>query len=404
MTWTARHRCKDTAPLAEHTKYGKLCFPLLAGRFSEPALSAAARQKHRLENEFFGKWMDVAHSWKIRYSRQRSILGSWEGRILFNFPDRLYWPAHVPFITLPSSLQPGGFALFGLTKHSWLCKPCLGEVTKLAQIKLLSDHVEVLSRTTSLQKFSSANEPAKISYRCLLQGTWVLLVTASKQLLDEKSPFGEGTRELTFFFVRLISSPISFLTWEYVQVVGGDSLNHWKTFSKEQPFLQAAKLWIYPHLSRNRLHSQIPSAKNADLSNLRHWAGDAQSALTLCSFPAQPGSPLLPDPGCQTRPHFCLAEHPCLVLGWSQSWRAAGSLHPAAGGYPVLGCFSGHSCPPAPPWCPLPPRPITKHSVVLHVNTAEIWEWSISSLRALSSWLARCIPEECSCLSPGSFL
>lgn len=37
--------------------------------------------------------------------------------------------------------------------------------------------------------------------------------------------------------------------------------------------------------------------------------------LTLCSQPAEPGSPLLPDPGCQTRPRRCLAEHPTLLLG-----------------------------------------------------------------------------------------
>lgn len=48
-----------------------------------------------------------------------------------------------------------------------------------------------------------------------------------------------------------------------------------KPFPKAQLSLQAAKLRICQLLSRNPWHSQIPSARNAALSNLRPRAGEA---------------------------------------------------------------------------------------------------------------------------------
>lgn len=150
-----------------------------------------------------------------------------------------------------------------------------------------------------------------------------------------------------FFFLFFFFCVVDFLfhfwfysTWERAQVVGGDLLPHRKTFSKEQPFPQAAKLWFYPLLSWNRLYSQIPSAKNADLSNLRHRAGDTQSALTLCSLPARPLSlaftpapwPRVPD----TAP-FLFGQEP--MPGAGGGWRAAGGPLPAARGCSVLRSF-----------------------------------------------------------------
>lgn len=112
------------------------------------------------------------------------------------------------------------------------------------------------------------------------------------------------------------------------------------------------------------------------------------SALTLCSLP---GSPLTPG--------ACLAKHPSLVLGVVPGLES--SWEPASRCQRMLRYFSAVA---VLLWCPFPLHCVMKHSVVLHVNTGEIREWSISSLGAPSSRLAQTIPEECSCLSPGSFL
>lgn len=105
----------------------------------------------------------------------------------------------------------------------------------------------------------------------------------------------------------------------------------------------------------------------------------------ICSDPSAPfqHSPALPcslTPGARHGPTSVWPSTYAWCWGWPRSWRAAGSLHPAAGRCSVLGCFNGHSCPPAFPWCPLPPRHTTKRGIVLHVNAGEIRAWSISSL------------------------
>lgn len=96
----------------------------------------------------------------------------------------------------------------------------------------------------------------------------------------------------------------------------------------------------------------------------------------ICSDPSAPfqHSPALPcslTPGARHGPTSVWPSTYAWCWGWPRSWRAAGSLHPAAGRCSVLGCFSGHSCPPALPWCPLPPRHTTKRSIVLHVNAGK---------------------------------
>lgn len=160
----------------------------------------------------------------------------------------------------------------------------LGEVSELAQVTLLQSWC---NRKTSSQLICLCKQAGQ---DFLWQGTSVLL----QSLLESSSWIKKIPvwRRNMILFVWLISSSISDLTWECAQLeeVTRLTIFSW-TLPKAQPSLQAAKLRICPLLSRNAWHSQIPSARNAALANLRPQAGDTRSALTLCSLPARPDSP-----------------------------------------------------------------------------------------------------------------
>lgn len=68
----------------------------------------------------------------------------------------------------------------------------------------------------------------------------------------------------------------------------------------------------------------------------------------ICSDPSAPfqHSPALPcslTPGARHGPTSVWPSTYAWCWGWPRSWRAAGSLYPAAGRCSVLGCFSGQS-------------------------------------------------------------
>lgn len=230
-----------------------------------------------------------------------------------------------------------------------------GEVTELAWVSPPSarERCWCLSSSTNfiirnmLRQMSQQRIP--IAVHC-----WESKCFYSHSFIEDpgwKSLLGEGTGKIVLF-VWLISSPTSDLIEHGSKLSLSEVtfFSHRKTFSKERPFPQAAQPWIYPLLSQNQLYSQIPSAKNADLSNLRHRAGDMQSALTLCSLPAQPCSPTLapaPWPQCQTQPNS--------VWPSTHAWCCAGALLPTVPGCLILRNFHNHISPLVPflhlTWC-----------------------------------------------------